>query len=176
MAKLEDLVTPSEILEMIKGGMLKTELIKRYRTSEQELALMLLPLHRGGELTKEEFNNFFKGIPLFQTEIPAPAEAIGAPSHESPDKPVEAVRSPEKVIGKKPANDLAEFRDVAVQNGPEAVGAQEEPTTRQTAVRAPAAEVQKESASGAEALQIIIAKLDSIDHRLFEIEKKLGSR
>ena len=31
MAKLEDLVTPSEILEMIKGGMLKTELIKRYR-------------------------------------------------------------------------------------------------------------------------------------------------
>ncbi len=101
MAKLEDLVTPSEILEMIKGGMLKTELIKRYRTSEQELALMLLPLHRGGELTKEEFNNFFKGIPLFQPEIPAPAEAIAAPPHEPTDKPVEAVRSPEKIVREK---------------------------------------------------------------------------
>jgi hypothetical protein len=176
MAKLEDLVTPSEILEMIKGGMLKTELIKRYRTSEQELALMLLPLHRGGELTKEEFNNFFKGIPLFQPEIPTPAEAIAAPPHEPTDEPVEAVRSPEKIAGKKPANDLVEFNEIAVEDGPEAIDAQEEPTTRQTAVRAPAAEVQKESASGAEALQIILAKLDSIDHRLFEIEKKLGSR
>ena len=95
---------------------------------------MLLPLHRGGELTKEEFNNFFKGIPLFQPEIPAPAEAIAAPSHELPDKPVEAVRSPEKIVGKKSANDLAEFHDIAVQNGPEAVGdPQVEPTIRQSA-------------------------------------------
>ena len=59
MAKLQDLITSSEILEVIKGGMLKSELIKRYRTSDQELAAMLVPLYRGGELTKEEFNNFF---------------------------------------------------------------------------------------------------------------------
>jgi hypothetical protein len=172
MAKLEDLVTPSEILEMIKGGMLKTELIKRYRTSEQELALMLLPLHRGGELTKEEFNNFFKGIPLSQPEIPAPAEVNAAPSHEPPHKFVEAI--PQKNDGEKTANDLAEFREIAVQSGPEAVGApQAEPITRQSATRAPAA--QKESASVAEALETILDKLDSIDHRLAEIEKKLGS-
>lgn len=172
MAKLEDLVTPSEILEMIKGGMLKTELIKRYRTSEQELALMLLPLHRGGELTKEEFNDFFKGIPLFQPEIPAPAQANAAPSHELPDKPAEVVRSPEKIVGKKPPSDLADFRDISVQNGPEKVGPHsEEPTIRQAA-----AEVQNESASVGEALQGILGKLDSIDHRLSEIEKKLGSR
>lgn len=177
MAKLEDLVTPSEILEMIKGGMLKTELIKRYRTSEQELALMLLPLHRGGELTKEEFNNFFKGIPLFQPETTAQPEATAAPSHEPPDKPVEAVRPPEKIIGKKPADDLAEFREIAIQNGSEAVGAQqEEPTMTQAAARGPAAEVQKESATAGEVLQIILDKLNSIDHRLSEIEKKLGSR
>jgi len=170
MAKLEDLVTPSEILEMIKGGMLKTELIKRYRTSEQELALMLLPLHRGGELSKEEFNNFFKGIPLFQPDIPGPAEAIVAPSHEPPDKPAEAVRSPGKIVGEKPANDLGEFREITVQNGSEAIGAS------QPAARTPAVEVQKESASVAEAFQIILGKLDSIDHRLSEIEKKLGPR
>ncbi len=175
MAKLEDLVTPSEILGMIKGGMLKTELIKRYRTSEQELALMLLPLHRGGELTKEEFNNFFKGIPLVQPEIPAPAEAIAAPSHEPPDKPVEVVRSPEKIVRKKPANDLAELREIAAENVPEAVEAQqEEPTIRQAAARG-SAEVDQESTSVSEALQTILGKLDSIDHRLSEIEKKLGS-
>jgi hypothetical protein len=175
MAKLEDLVTPSEILEMIKGGMLKTELIKRYRTSEQELALMLLPLHRGGELTKEEFNNFFKGIPLSPPEILAPAEVNAAPSHEPNDKPAEAIRSPQKIVGKKPANDLAEPREIAVQNGPEAVHApQAEPMISPPSARTPAAEVQKESASVTEALQTILDRLDSIDHHLSEIERKLG--
>jgi hypothetical protein len=177
MAKLEDLVTPSEILQMIKGGMLKSELIKRYRTSEQELALMLLPLHRGGELTKEEFNNFFKGIPLVQPEIPAPEEPIAAPSRKPPDKPVEAVRSPEKIVEKQSAVDFGEFGEIEVENGSEEVEArQEEPTIRQAAAGAPASDVQKESASVAEVLQIILDKLDSIDHRLSEIEKKLGSR
>ncbi len=162
---------------MIKGGMLKAELIKRYRTSEQELALMLLPLHRGGELTKEEFNNFFKGIPLTPPEIPAPAEAIAAPSEEPPDEPVEAVRSPEKIVRKKPANELAGFREVADENGPEAAGShREEPTIRQATAQPPAVEAQKELASVAEILQTILGKLDSIDHRLSKIETKIGSK
>ncbi len=113
MAKLEDLITPSEILEVIKGGMLKSELIKRYRTTEQELAMMLVPLYRGGELTKEEFNNFFKGVPLFQHETPAPAAPETPPAQEPVDKPVdkpvsrtvdkpmEIIRSLQKFIGKK---------------------------------------------------------------------------
>jgi hypothetical protein len=176
MAKLEDVVTPSEILLMIKGGMLKSELIKRYRTSEQELALMLLPLHRGGELTKEEFNNFFKGIPLVQPEIPAPEEPIAAPPHQPTDKPVEAVPSPEKIVEKQPAVDFGEFGEIEVENGSEEVEAhQEEPTIRQAAAGAPASDVQIESASVVEALRRILDKLDSIDHRLSEIEKKLGS-
>jgi len=89
MAKLEDLITPSEILEIIRGGMLKSELIKRYRTSEQELAKMLYPLYRGGELTKEEFNNFFKGVPLFQHETPVPASPETPPAQDPVDKPLD---------------------------------------------------------------------------------------
>jgi hypothetical protein len=177
MAKLEDLVTPSEILEMIKGGMLKTELIKRYRTSEQELALMLLPLHRGGDLTKEEFNDFFKGIPLVQPEVPAPEEPIAAPSRKPPDKPVEAVPPPERIVEKQSAVDFGDLGEIEVENGSEEVEAHpEEPTIRQAVAGAPASNVQTESATVAEAFQTILDKLDSIDHRLSKIEKKLGPR
>lgn len=64
MARLEELVNPAELLEEIKNGSTKNELIKKYRTSEQELAMMLLPIYRRNEMTKEEFNSFFQGISL----------------------------------------------------------------------------------------------------------------
>ena len=38
MAKLEDLVTPSEILDVMKDGAVKADLIKRFKTSDAELA------------------------------------------------------------------------------------------------------------------------------------------
>ena len=71
MAKLEELVTPNELLEVIRGGTLKNQVIKKYRTSEQELAMMLLPLYRSGDLSKEDFNDFFKGIALTPKEAPS---------------------------------------------------------------------------------------------------------
>ncbi len=64
MARLEELVNPTELLAEIKYGSTKNELIKKYRTSEQELAMMLLPMYRRNEMTKEEFNSFFQGISL----------------------------------------------------------------------------------------------------------------
>ena len=64
MAKLEDQVTPIELLNIIRGGTVKKEVLKEFRTTEQELAKMLLPLYRSGELTMEEFNDFFKGEAL----------------------------------------------------------------------------------------------------------------
>ena len=85
MAKLEELVTPNELLEIIRGGALKNQLIKKYRTSEQELAMMLLPLYRSGDLTKEEFNDFFKGIALTPKEAP-PEEAPRVRDDEPPSQ------------------------------------------------------------------------------------------
>lgn len=75
MAKLEDQVTPSEMLEIIRDGALKNEVMKRFRTSEQELAMMLLPLYRSGTLSKEEFNDFFKGVALRKPEEPESEKA-----------------------------------------------------------------------------------------------------
>ncbi len=84
MARLEELVNPSDLLAAIKSGSLKNELLKKYRTSDQELAMMLLPLYRQGEMTKEEFNKFFQGIPL-TGEQAAQAEESAQP--KPPDEP-----------------------------------------------------------------------------------------
>src|SRR5512143_3793764 len=75
MPKLEELMTPSELVAAIRDGAAKDELLKKYRASEQQLAMMLLPLYRRGEFTKEEFNNFFKGIPLKREDEPQPPDA-----------------------------------------------------------------------------------------------------
>jgi len=84
MARLEELVNPSELLATIRTGLMKTEVLKKYKTSDQELAMMLLPLYRRGEMTKEEFNNFFQGIPIVgATPETAPVEA------PLPENPVE---------------------------------------------------------------------------------------
>ena len=94
-----------------------------------------------------------------------------------PDKPVEAVPPLERIVEKQSAVDFGDLGEIEVENGSEEVEAhQEEPTIRQAAAGAPASNVQTESATVAEAFQIILEKLDSIDHRLSEIEKKLGPR
>ncbi len=189
MAKLQDLITSSEILEVIKAGMLKSELIKRYRTSDQELAAMLVPLYRGGELTKEEFNNFFKGIPLTQPETPVPAapaaspaqepvnDAVNEPESEPVDKPIEIIRSLQKFIGRKVSVNSVQPEESAIQDAHEEEVTQEiEPVIVEEPVveLVPVDDIPTEPASVPEALQTIINKLDSIDNRLSEIEKKLG--
>jgi hypothetical protein len=97
MAKLEELVTPTELLSAIKEGAIKQELVKKYRASEQELAMMLLPLYRRGDLTKEEFNAFFKGASLKKDEN-AP-EAVLPKTEDEP--PSEILKSLSKIFGKK---------------------------------------------------------------------------
>ncbi len=193
MAKLEDLITPSEILEVIKGGMLKSELIKRYRTSEQELAKVLYPLYRGGELTKEEFNNFFKGVPLFQHETAAPAapetspaqepvnepvdepvnEPVNEPASRAVDKPIEIIRSLQKFIGKKVSINSDQPAENAIHDPTEEVAVQEiDPIIEEVVPPAHAIDIERLSVT--EILQTIVDKLNSIDDRLSEIEKKLG--
>lgn len=87
MAKLKDQVTPAELLETIRAGAMKNDIMKKHRASEQELAMMLLPLYRGGELTKEEFNDFFKGVPLRPMEEASKAEVEAEPPGKTEDQP-----------------------------------------------------------------------------------------
>jgi hypothetical protein len=97
MAKLEELVTPTELLSAIKEGSLKQEIVKKYKASEQELAMMLLPLYRKGDLTKEEFNDFFKGVSLRKPE--EGAEAVAPKTEDEP--PSEILKSLSKIFGKR---------------------------------------------------------------------------
>ncbi len=93
MAKLEDQVTPIELLNIIRGGVIKKEVLKQFRTTEQELAKMLLPLYRSGELTMEEFNDFFKGLALKPKGADGEgAEATSVPRPED-EPPSEILRS-----------------------------------------------------------------------------------
>ena len=187
MAKLEDLITPSQILELIRGGMLKTELIKRYKTSEQELAMVLVPLYRGGELTKEEFNNFFQGLSLAPNETPVAEAPEAARTQEPVDRPGEIIRSLQKFIGKKTSANSAEPEESPIEDAHEEVAAQDivpaqdiapaqdvELEVEETVDLGPETDVEEEPTSVPETLQAILKKLDSIDDRLSGIEKKLG--
>lgn len=131
MARLEELVTPSDLLAAIKSGSLKNELLKKYRTSDQELAMMLLPLYRQGEMTKEEFNKFFQGIPLTGEQAQAAqAEESGQP--KTPDEPPsEILATLSKLFHRKSS----------AEPKPEP---KEEPTVSASAEPAPAPEPQEE--------------------------------
>jgi hypothetical protein len=159
MAKLEELMTPSELVAAIRDGAAKDELVKKYRASEQALAMMLLPLYRRGEFTKEEFNNFFKGIPIKREDETRPPDAPddgSAPEIEY-EPPSEIVKSLSGETG-QPENDgdtLPDFDSAAASH-------------EESLVPAPA--------GIDDVLGVILAKVTSIDIRLSEIEKKLGSR
>ncbi|MBM3299484.1 MAG: hypothetical protein FJY85_05990 [Deltaproteobacteria bacterium] len=204
MAKLKEMVTPEELLELVLGGALKNEVIKKYKTSDQELAMMLLPLYRNGDLSKEEFNDFFKGVPV------KPREHGVAPLPETASPPGTEVEAPSQILRSletagEPGGPQAEALpeddlDIDVSPTEEPVA---EPGLRGRRERlAPheAAEhyerfqpqaippgLQPEDAANArpkfgsgdsavtpQALDMIFAKLNSIDARLAKIEKKLN--
>ncbi len=101
MAKLEDRITPQYLLTSIRSGAPKIEITKEFRTNDRELAHMLLPLYRSGEMTKEEFNDFFKGVAvkgqaveeaepspvLAPAESPETKNVLEAPAEEAQAKP-----------------------------------------------------------------------------------------
>jgi hypothetical protein len=219
MAKLKDLVSPEEVLEAIRGGALKNEVIKKYKTSEQELARLLLPLFRGGDLSKEEFNDFFKGVPLRPQKVPSEPEALEAAILAAEDEPPSAiVRSlsaqpepvpfedyppePEKVVEEQeiveepvlaeepepevsepileeePAPETPPVQEPAVAETQEMEAFQEpvvsEPAQEPVAaVAANPSGIPLDSAGMSSVLEMMFAKLRSIDDRLAAIEKKL---
>jgi hypothetical protein len=109
MAKLEEQITPAELLDMIRKGAMKSELSKKYRASEQDLAMMLLPLYRTEEMTKEEFNDFFSEVPLRTKN----AEPQPKPEDEAPS---EILASLSKLFGGKKQE--AEKPEIAVASEP----------------------------------------------------------
>jgi hypothetical protein len=159
MAKLEELMTPSELVDAIRDGAAKDELVKKYRASEQELAMMLLPLYRRGEFSKEEFNNFFKGIPVKREDenLPTDAPDDGSAPQIEYEPPSEIVKSLSQAAAQSETggDTLPDFDSAAVSDEESIV---------------------PESAGTTNVLDVILAKVTSIDIRLSEIEKKLSSR
>lgn len=204
MAKLEDLVTPSEILDVMKDGAVKADLIKRFKTSDAELAKMLLPLYRGGQLTKEEFNNFFQGLPIAQQELPrevsdtVPFTRLEEPTPKEPEplppqvaeapKPAPPVAeapkpeapiavAPEPAPSPPPEELLAEVEEVpeAVSEiVAEEVSVDEDEVDIVEEVSPPPSAAEDETPLPSAVLGMILARLSSIDKRLEGIEKKLG--
>jgi hypothetical protein len=159
MARLEELITPSELVDAIRDGAAKDELVKKYKSSEQELARMLLPLYRGGEFSKEEFNNFFKGLTVKRADE---TQLQGAPDEGPPTQP--EFEPPSEIL-KSLSNAASE-----AENEVQPISASED------AEEAYEESIVPEPADTGNVLDVILAKVTSIDIRLSEIEKKLNSR
>jgi len=155
MAKLHDLVTPAQLLEEIRNGALKGELIKKYRTAEQEMAVMLLPLYRSGELSKVEFNDFFKGVPLRKQQAPStPEKETALPVKNNDEAPSQIFKALSDKLRPKPPKPRAveEPEPVAAE------GSGEKEVSPQTEVPEPApAAVEQAAAAQAAALQPVPA-------------------
>ena len=162
MAKLEQRITPEELLAEIKTGKVKNEIVKEYRASDQELALMLQPLFRSGEMTKEEFNKFFMGLPFDDGKAgpqPQPRAHGRASAAEvgrvgEPDQPPAARQSEVAIAEPAPTDDTVPTLDLVDPDlGPP-----------------------PESGATMEGLEIlcrsILARLDALDRRLSHIEEK----
>jgi hypothetical protein len=161
MAKLEELVTPTELVDAIRDGAPKDELVKKYKASEQELAMMLLPLYRRGEFSKEEFNNFFKGLPVKRADE---TQLQGTPDEGPPTQPeFEPPSEILKSLSNGAHQDVAETQPFSASEAAEAEEAYED-------------SIVPEPTDAKDVLDMILAKVTSIDFRLSEIEKKLNSR
>jgi hypothetical protein len=189
MARLEDLVTPTELLDAIKSGSMKDELIKEYKASEQDLALMLQPLYRRGRLTKDEFNNFFKGIMIAPQD---PSEQEAAEEHAEPN--ADSHNVPHEMLPTASLNGAPRVqRTLEAAATDEVTGPEPNPAALEPLPQEPQpftssdkadtdSEENKEekewaapdSAGVTALLGMIYSRLKSIDERLAHIEKKLG--
>jgi hypothetical protein len=200
MAKLADRITPEELLRVVMRGTRKDEIIKSYKTSDQELAMLLLPMFRSGEMTKDQFNDFFKGLSVSaaKTAEPAPSEqpspaAAAAADEEAPPKERSTLsriisrKSTAAATGQEPEtphiSDSGVFRTVAPAAAPRETGPREQapPSAEAEASNAPAAPdpAQDREAPVGELKGLLhqaLSRLDAIERRLSQIEMKLAAR
>jgi hypothetical protein len=201
MAKPDMQLTLEELLKIIKAGALKDEIVKQHKTSEQELALALLPAYRNGELTKEEFNMFFQGMSLrpqvnVEPDGPPGPVAAGEQVESSPvqEKRQKASLEPQGgfaglLTGKSPKepdkqSELEGEEALTGRHG--ALDRKEEPSTTAERNEPEKAVAQEEAAEpvvtnerveapqSVARLEVVLTRLDSIDRRLARIEEKLG--
>lgn len=203
MAKLKDQMTSQELLELILSGTIKNEIIKKYRSSDEELAMMLLPLYRNGDLSKEEFNDFFKGVTLSpresetaeptrepsQEDLP-PSEivrSLAPEEHELPpevEEPVEHAEPAESAAPEEaldldltPPSEEAEILEPVPPDTSAYVNGEAPEEKTEISPSGPGEEqFRSDSAAVSSILDMIFAKLGSIDSRLAVIEKKLSSQ
>jgi hypothetical protein len=187
MAKPANDIDPEELLSQIKEGAVKSELLKKYRAREEDLAQMLLTFYKGGKLTKEEFNDFFKGAPLRKKND---SQMQARPEDDAPS---DIVKSLSKMFGIKTASEPPPEPKVELKPDPvpEPKAESKPPAKPETnasidvafkpvELKAPAPvavaqpENQAESASSPPAvLEKIYARLYKIEKRLSAIEKKI---
>ncbi|MEW6112380.1 MAG: hypothetical protein AB1664_09655 [Thermodesulfobacteriota bacterium] len=185
MALFKDRVDPNVLVERAKAGALKSEIEKDYKISDEELAMILLPLYRKGELTKDQFNDFFRGLPI----KPAPesaAQATEGPSIGDTVPEMAVAEEPEveaEIVAEEPEPESELAPEPALASPPEVeeeVPAELEPAAQ--APEPPAEKPQEEPPEPASRMDFrtlenilkrIWKRLDVIDRRLGEIEKKL---
>jgi hypothetical protein len=92
--KLEDKVSPQELLSAMRLGILKNVLAKKYRASDEDFALMLYPMYRRGEVTKQEFNDFFNLVPITSGK----ADQSSNGSDQAADAPRQEPEEPEDIF------------------------------------------------------------------------------
>ncbi len=210
MAKLEDRLTPSELVEAIRSGAKKSELIKKYRTTDQELATVLHSLYRKGEVSKEEFNDFFKGVAHRRPQTSTGHSEVAVPVITEDQAPSEILASLTAAAAQEiPEGPLAEPLQVGPTGNPLTVAApapdavpsidgprrefltsplRKDAPESEAEPPAPHPEIQDrsffpslgtaaggklDSAGVASFLETILGRLNSVEARLAEIEKKL---
>ena len=195
MAKLEDKISPVELLNAIRSGRTKEQIVKQYRSSDEEIAMTLLPLYREGQLNKEEFNRFFRG-----GSGPAPARPVSEQAAEEDidenynEPPSEFFKVFSKVFTKKAGDEAP-----GVPEAPEALEAKESPEIldlQPPSLMVDEADLERLEVGETAHLQIpeqkpqrkasfdvahlpnvlekIMSSLASIDRRLARIERRLG--
>lgn len=202
MAKPDMQLTPDELLKIIRAGTLKDEIVRQHKTSEQELALALLPAYRSGELTKEEFNMFFQGLSVRPEEK---VEQDPTPGPSAPDEPMEPspVQEEAQEVSAEPRRGFSGLfsrkspkepdKQSEVDGEQPLTGQQDDAPAQDAKEPAPTEHKEQgnavatesvnetitedesvEASSSSAPLEIVLARLDSIDRRLARIEEKLG--
>ncbi|GEM_PF-1698976 len=192
MAKLEDKISPGELLTAIRAGRTKEQLVKQYRSSNEEIAMMLLPLYRERQLTKEEFNTFFRGAPgLGPTQAANAQLAKEAEQQDYNEPPSEFFKVFSKVLTKKSKAESPDAQGPAEAQEPPAhpdlqppsLLVDEEDLERlevgETAhLKVPEQQPRRrphfDVAHLPAVLEKIMSALASIDRRLARIERKIG--
>ena len=161
MARNDDEINPTMVVDAIKDGLVKNQIIHDYRISDEELAMILLPQFRKGRLTKQEFNDFFKGLPV-NRELQTPLELLTGEARLEDLQPPKDVDPIDRPVKQEKPPSISE-----------AVAVETTPSSESTPKSTPAPGGGKAAAQTRAILDKIFSKLDAIENRLERIEDKI---